>query len=470
MLPIRGSRVFLRSVNPMHSDRCPGPIVRREFLQAGSLALGGATLPQILAGRAAAGHQNSDTSVILLYLHGGPSQLETYDLKPDAPLDYRSVFSPISTNVPGMDICELLPLQAQQGDRIALVRSLHHEMSSHSDGGIEVLTGKSPVVPDPASQSKSDHPDIGSILSGVRGMSSNAIPPYVAIPSATYMTRPTYLGLQHGPLVCGDPSRDNYRAPVALLNAGTGAGRLGDRRSLLKQLDAFCAGVDLRGNLEAADEFTQLAFEVLTSPQTAVAFDLGKESDVLRDRYGRNVWGQSCLMARRLCEAGTAVVSLYINTPKGGPDFTNWDDHILNAGRPGHFAEYMKRRLQYFDQALGTLIDDIYTRGLDQRIMVVVMGEFGRTPRLSKNASGVGRNHWPQAYSVLFSGGGLKTGQVVGSTNSKAEYPTERATTPQDVLATLYQHLGVDYRRSLDDHSGRPVPILPSGQPIAELV
>ena len=451
------------------ASRCPGPVWWREFLQAGSLALGGLTLPEILAGRAGTGRQY-DTSVILLYLHGGPSQLETYDLKPDAPLDYRSVFHPIATNVPGMDICELLPLQAKLADKIALVRSLHHGMSSHSDGGIEVLTGKTPVVPDPTSRSKSDHPDVGSVLSRERGTVSSGLPPYVAIPSATYMTRPTYLGLQHGPLVCGNPARDNYRAPVALLNTGVDGRRLDDRRGLLTQLDAFRAGVDQRGNVEVADEFTQQAFDVLTSPDVASAFDMSVESEELKNRYGRNTWGQSCLMARRLCEAGTAVVSLYINTPKSGQEFTNWDDHILNAGRPGHFAEYLSRRLKYFDQALATLIDDIYARDLDRRIMVVVMGEFGRTPRLSRNASGVGRNHWPQAYSVLFSGGGLRTGQVVGATNSKAEYPTERATSPQDVLATIYHHLGVDWSRSLTDHAGRPVPILSDGEPIAELL
>ena len=453
----------------MSGQRCTGPVPRRELLRIGSLGFGGITLPQVLAGRAAAGEPR-DTSVILLYLHGGPSQLETYDLKPDAPTDYRSVFNPIATNVPGMDICELLPLQARLGDRIALVRSLHHEMSSHSDGGIEVLTGKTPVVTDPTSQSKSDHPDIGSVVSHVRRPSMREIPSYAAVPGATYMTRPAYLGLQHSPLVCGDPSRHNYRAPIAMLNAGTDGERLSDRRWLLRQLDEFRVGVDLCGNIDAADKFTQLAFDVLTSPRAAAAFDLSQESDLLRDRYGRNVWGQSCLLARRLCEAGTAVVSVFVNTPKHGPDFTNWDDHILNAGRPGHFADYMRRRLVYFDQALATLIDDVYSRDLDQRMMVVVMGEFGRTPRLSTNASGVGRNHWPQAYTVLFSGGGLRTGQVVGATNSKAEYPTERPTTPQDVLATIYQYLGVDYRRNLTGHSGRPIPILPDGNPITELL
>ncbi|MBX3437214.1 MAG: DUF1501 domain-containing protein [Planctomycetaceae bacterium] len=449
---------------------CAGPLPRREFLQVGALALGGATLPTILAGRAAAGQARTDTSVILLYLHGGPSHLETYDLKPEAPIEYRSIFHPIPTNVPGMDICELMPRQAQLGDKMAIVRSLHHEMSSHSDGGIEVLTGKTPVIPDPTSQSKSDHPDIGSVLSKVRGMSTNAIPPYIAIPRSTYMTQPTYLGLQHGALVCADPSTEYFQPPIGRLSGGIHGERLGDRRALLAQFDHYRHGVDLHGNVAATGEFTQLAFQVLTSPQTAAAFDLTQEPDVLRDRYGRNLWGQSCLLARRLCEAGTAVVSLYVDTPKGGAQFTNWDDHIANAGQPGHFGDYFRRRMEYFDPALAALIEDVYARNLDRRIMIVVLGEFGRTPRLSHNATGTGRDHWPQAYSVLFSGGGLKTGQVIGATNAKGEYPTERPLTPQDVLATIYQHLGVDYHHNLVDHAGRPVPILPIGEPIAELV
>lgn len=453
----------------MHS-RCSGPRPRREFLQVGSLALSGLTLPDVLAARRAAGQQHRDTSVILLYLHGGASHLETWDLKPEAPLDYRSVFQPISTTVPGMDICELLPLQARQAHRIAIVRSVHHRMSSHSDGGIEVLTGKTPVRPDPSSQSKSDHPDLGSIASFVRGMSPHAVPPYIAVPQSTYMTRPTYLGLQHGPLTAGDPSGSSYRPPVPTLNAGVDGRRLGDRQALLSQLDRLRAGMDQSGSLDSADRFTRQAFDVLTSSRTAAAFDLNQEPDVLRDRYGRNVWGQSCLLARRLCEAGAVVVSLYMNTPRRGPEFTNWDDHILNAGRPGHFAVYMRRRLEYFDQALGTLIDDIHSRGLEQRILVVVTGEFGRTPRLSRSSDGVGRNHWPGAYSVLFSGGGLATGQVVGATNSKGEYPVERPVSPQDVLATIYHHLGIDRHRSLTDHAGRPVPILPHGEPISELL
>lgn len=454
----------------MSQQICPGPIRRREFLQVGGLALGGLALPELLAARKAAGSPKADTSVILLYLHGGPSQLETYDLKPEAPSSYRSVFSPIPTNVPGMEICELFPRQAKIADKFSLVRSLHHDVGIHSDGGIVVLTGKRPVKLDPTSQSKSEHPDFGSIVSRVRGMGRHAIPPYVAIPRQPYMTRPTYLGLHHKAFEVNDPSSKNYRPPQIQLAAGRDGKALNDRRALLRQFDRFRADVDLTGSMRGTDEFRDLAFQLLTSPQAARAFDISKEDEKLRDRYGRHLWGQGCLLARRLAEAGTGVISLYINTPKSGQEFTNWDDHIQNAGRPGHFAKYMRVRLPYMDEALSALIEDIFDRGLDKKIMVVVVGEFGRTPRLSHNANGTGRNHWPQAYTALVSGGGLKMGRVVGATNSKAEFPTKRPYTPQDLLATVYRHLGIDPQSAFNDFAGRPIPILPSGAPIGELV
>jgi hypothetical protein len=452
-----------------NARRCPGPLPRREFLQAGALALGGLVLPDLLRARAAALRDSADTSVILLYLHGGPSQLETYDLKLNAPTEYRSVFRPIHTSVPGMDLCELLPLQARLADRIALVRSVHHTMSSHSDGGIEVLTGKTPSRPDPTSTSKSEHPCLGAIASKVRGF-SKVIPPYVAVPNQMYMIRPSYLGLHHGAFNAGDPSRPAYHLPGLSLPAGVDGQRLNERRSLRNAFDRLRRDLDVQGQFEGTDQFRQLAYQMLTSPQMSRAFDLGRESDRLRERYGRNIWGQGCLLARRLAEAGSAVITVYINTPREGPEFTNWDDHIQNAGRPGHFAKYMRVRLPYYDQALSALIEDIYARGLDEKVMVVAMGEFGRTPRLSHNANGTGRDHWPDAMSVLLAGGGLRTGQVVGATNARAEYPTHRPCTPKDILATIYHHLGIDVRRTFLDASGRPIPILNEGEPIPELV
>jgi hypothetical protein len=403
-------------------------------------------------------------------LHGGPSQLETYDLKPQAPVEYRSVFRPIATKVPGMDICELFPLQAALADKFSIIRSLNHDIGIHSDGGIIVLTGKRPTVLDPTSQSKSEHPDFGSIASRLRGMEKAVVPPYVAIPRQPYMTRPTYLGAQHAAYEVGDPSTGSYKPPVFALDAGRNGKVLEDRRTLLDQFDRYRRDLDASGTAEASDKFRELAFQMLSSPQTAAAFDLGKEPDSLRDRYGRHLWGQGCLLARRLAEAGSALISLFIDTPKRGQEFTNWDDHIMNAGRPGHFADYMRVRLPYLDQALAALIEDIFARSLDRRILVVVVGEFGRTPRLSRNANGVGRDHWPQAYSALVSGGGLRMGQVVGATNAKAEYPTERPYSPQDLLATVYRHLGIDPGQTFPDFAGRPISILNDGAPIRELI
>ena len=452
----------------MDLRRCSGPLSRRGVLQVGALALGGLGFRDLLAAQSASGNRSSDTSVIMLYLHGGPSQLETYDLKPDAPIEYRSIYRPIATNVPGMDICEKFPLQAAMADKFSLVRSLTHDVNIHSDGGIVVLTGKRPTVLDPTSQSKSEHPDFGSIASRVRGVGRDAIPPYVAIPRRPYMTRPTYLGMHHAAMEVGDPSKEDFQPPYLALTADSAAS-LDDRRALLSGLDQLRGDLDRTGQLNGTDEFRNRAFELLTSQRLEEAFRIDAEPAPLRDRYGRNLWGQSCLMARRLAEAGSAVVNIYFNTPRSGPEFTNWDDHIMNAGRPGHFGKYMDVRLPYMDQALSALIDDIWQRDLQQQIMVVAVGEFGRTPRLSQNASGVGRNHWPQAMTALVSGGGLRMGQVVGATNSKAEYPTERPYSPQDLLATVYQHLKIDPDASFTDFAGRPIPILPHGKPIPEL-
>jgi hypothetical protein len=270
-------------------------------------------------------------------------------------------------------------------------------MSSHTDGGIEVLTGKTPTRPEPTSTTMSEHPDLGSIASRVHGQHPDAIPRYVAIPRNLYMTRPAYLGVHHGSFVVGDPSLKGYKPPTLQLAVGRDAQGLDDRRGLIGQLDRLRGNLDLRGSLDGTDKFRDLAFDLLTGPNVAAAFDLTKEDERLRDRYGRNRWGQACLLARRLAEAGTSVVTLYVDTPKDGPDFSNWDDHIGNNGHPGHFGHYVKHRLPYMDEALATLIEDIFERGLDRRIMVAVLGEFGRTPRLSHNASGTGRDHWPDA-------------------------------------------------------------------------
>lgn len=444
-------------------------------MQVGSLALGGLTLPQLLQAKEVSGTSKRRKSVIFLFQHGGASQLETYDLKPDAPLEYRSCFSPIATKVPGMDLCEHLPLHAKISDKFSLVRSMHHDVDIHSDGGITVLTGKRPERLDPTSQSKSEHPCLGAVASHTLGVDQTfmppyVMPPYVSIPSQIYMIRPAYLGVKHSPFASGNPAAPSYKPPHLSLPNGMTRDELKHRGELVSKLDQFRSDIDATQNLKGIEEFRELALQMLTSPETARAFDLSLESDRTHDSYGRHEWGQSCLLARRLAEAGTAVTTIYLNVPKNDAKYTNWDDHILNAGQPGHFAEYMERRLPYMDQAVTALVEDIFDRGLQEEIMVVAVGEFGRTPRLRSNSSGTGRDHWPGAYTAFISGGGLKMGQVVGATNSKAEYPIEAPYTPQDLLATIYRHIGIDWEQNLIDHSGRPVPILSSGKPITELI
>jgi hypothetical protein len=433
------------------------------------VSLGGIIADQVVRARAQAANAAGGTSVILFWMWGGPSHLETYDLKPDAPSEYRGPFRPIRTTVPGLDVCELFPLQAQRARRLSLVRSLHHTMSAHNDGSIEVLTGKTPVVPDPSSTALSQHPDFGMIASRMRG-GTHQLPQYVGVPSTPFMTRPNYLGLGHKGFAAGDPSTAGYAPPNLGLVAGISGGRFRDRRTLLGQFDALRRDVDWNERVQGTDEVRGRALELLTTPQVAAAFDLAKEGPRLRDHYGRHPWGQSCLLARRLAEAGVAVIMVDASTPQpGNPLYFSWDDHA-NAQPGWDMAKGMRWRAAYMDQALSALIDDLCDRGLDRRVLLVAMGEFGRSPRLNTANGCIGRDHWPDAMCALVSGGGLQMGHIVGSTNSRGEYPKERPLSPKDLLATIYRHLGVDYRRELKDLSGRPVPILSEGVPIAELI
>jgi hypothetical protein len=449
---------------------CPGPCSRRDFLRIGILALGGLDLSELLAARAAAGQTNRTTSVILFWMWGGPSHLETYDLKPEAPSEYRGPFRPIRTTVPGLDVCELFPLQARLGDRIAVVRSLHHTMSAHNDGSIEVLTGKTPARPDPTSTALSEHPDFGMVASKMRGLRPDGLPQYVGIPRQPFMTRPVYLGLNHKGFHTGDPSAPGYAPPNLTLPAGVDSGRFQERRGLRARFDGLRRELDRQGTLEGTDRLRELALHMLTNARIASAFDVRKEDPRLRDRYGRHLWGQSCLLARRLAEAGASVITIDALTPQPtNRNYFSWDDHP-STERSWGIPDAMRFRAPYLDQALSALIEDIYDRGLDRQILVVAMGEFGRTPRLRQVGSYLGRDHWPDAQCALVSGGGLRMGQVVGSTNARGEYPKDRPLTPQDLLATLYGHLGIDYRHEFRDFSGRPIPILGTGRPIAELL
>lgn len=453
----------------MPKSFCDGPVHRREFLRAGALALGGMTLPQ-LAAASPRGQLSSDTSVILFWMWGGPSQLETFDPKPNAPSEYRGPFRPIATNVPGLDICEIFPRLAQIADKYTVIRSVHHEMASHNDGSIEMLTGKTPTRADPTSTAVSEHPDLGMITSRMRGPGPGGIPSYVGIPTKPFMTRPQYLGVSHTAYEAGDPSVENFKPANLKLDAGLNASRLADRHGLMSQFDRFRRQTEQTGSRDGIDQFHGQAIELLSSPRVAEAFDLNRESPQLRDKYGRTLWGQSCLLARRLAESGVSLITIDALAPQFGlKRYFSWDDHVIPM-YDWDLGPAMQFRANHLDPALSTLIDDIFARNLDRKIVVIAMGEFGRTPRIS-HASGLqGRDHWPQSMSVLVSGGGWRMGQAIGATNSKAEYPSERPLTPQDLLATVYRHLGVDPHHEFLDFAGRPQRILYHGDPIHELI
>jgi hypothetical protein len=284
------------------------------------------------------------------------------------------------------------------------------------------------------------------------------------------MVQPTYLGMTHAGFAAGDPSKPDFRPPNLSLDAGLGGGRLDDRRWLVDQLDRYRRGHDLQGAVAATGSFREQAFQLLTSTAVADAFALDREQPETRDRYGRHLWGQSCLLARRLAEAGSSVVTIDALSPvPGNPIYFSWDDHS-NPATGWNLEGAMRWRGPYMDQGISALIEDIYQRGLDRKIMVVAVGEFGRTPRLANPQNVLGRDHWPSAQSAMVSGGGLRMGQVIGATTSKAEYPVERPLAPQDLLATIYRHLGIDYRATINDFTGRPVHILSEGEPIRELI
>jgi hypothetical protein len=448
-----------------------------------SLSLAGLNQLRAMAGSVgssggATGTPNT-TAVILVWLRGGASHLDTFDPKPDAPSDYRGPFAPIQTNVAGIQVSELLPRLAKMADKYALLRSVAHTGGGHPAGSLQILAGD----PDPQDKLHPVYPDWMSIVSYLRRDAARAIPNYVAVnPVDQYdsftIAGPGYLGPSFEPFrVTGDPSQPSFAIP----NIGMAPdmqSRLMRRVELRNSFDRLRRDVDQSGLMDAIDKFGAQALNLLTSPQAREAFDLSRESEAVRDRYGRNQWGQQCLMARRLVEAGVDVVTTEFDGPLCGR-VANWDDHAVNH----HVFDALAFRAPYFDQAVSALVEDIYQRGLDRRVLVVVTGEFGRTPRISYVASsggGVasgpagtvqpGRDHWPRANSMLFAGGGIRTGQVIGATDRRGEDPVERCVGPEDFLATLYHHLGIDFERvAIPNFAGRPVPIINHGRPIVEL-
>jgi uncharacterized protein (DUF1501 family) len=450
-------------------------------LRAGLVGFSSLTLPALinLRARAALAKPAEKTAIILVWLRGGASHLETFDPKPEATSDYRGPYDAIETNVPGIRISELLPRLSKIADKYALLRSVAHTGGGHPAGSLQILGGD----PDAQDKTKPVYPDWMSVVNYLRRDSIRSLPHYVAVnPVDQYdsfeIAGPTYIGPAYEAFkVTGDPSQPSFAVP----NIGVHADHheaIQRRLGLKGSLDRLVKGVDTSGLMDAVDQFESQAMSLLTSPAARAAFDLSREPERVRERYGRNQWGQQCLMARRLVEAGVDVVATEFDGPLCGR-VANWDDHAVNH----HVFDALKYRAPFFDQAISALIEDVYQRGLDKRVLVVVTGEFGRTPRISYVASsggGVasgeagtvqpGRDHWPQANSMLFAGGGIRTGQVIGATDRKGEEPIQRWVNPADFLATIYRHLGIDYRRVvIPNLAGRPVPIVSDGQAIDEL-
>jgi hypothetical protein len=417
---------------------CDG-LSRRSFLQVGAFGAG-LTLADMLRLRAGAAPQRvaqstSTKSAIMIYLPGGPSHMDMYDLKPDAPKEFRGEFNPIQTNVEGVSISEHFPLQAKMWDKLACVRSLV-SVDEHSDS--LVSTGYSANVNRTAS-----HPSFGSVVSKLRGGNQSAVPPFVSLRGMSIGTEPGYLGIAHRPFSPSGQGLQNLRLPT-----GISMDRMEERKQLLDGFDDLRRDIDTTGTMSGLDSFTTRAFDMVLSGTVRDALDLKKEDAKVRDRY-KGV--EQFLTARRLVEAGVGCVTLSI----GG-----WDTH-------GQNFQSLKKQLPQVDKGVANLVQDLCDRGMDKDVVVVMWGEFGRTPKINGNA---GRDHWSPAMSAMVAGGGLKMGQAVGVTTARAERPKDRPYKVPQLLSTLYRALGIDPGQTFLNGAGRPMYILDDRDPVTELL
>jgi hypothetical protein len=426
-------------------------VSRRTWLRLGSLGLGAFTVADFLRCRAAdASAKAGETAVIQVFMGGGPSHIDLFDLKPNAPVETRGEFRPIATAVPGIQICEHLPHLARAIRHFALVRSVSHRDASHLPASHWMMTGHQA----PASTRSNVNPSCGSIVAKTRGPNASGLPAYVGIPKRQLLGGSAYLGPAYNPFTIeSDPNAPTYAVRDLKIPGGMDVSRLHDREALLQRLDGLQSSADRASQFASVDRFSREALEMVAGSRAQEAFDLRRESAETRDRYGRTTAGQGFLLARRLVEAGVTFVTVL---PGGG-----WDTHVNN------FSILKKSCAPLIDRALAALVSDLYERGLDRRVLVLISGEFGRTPTINAQA---GRDHWPGAFSTLFAGGGMRVGQVVGATDRRGRYPITHAYGPGDVLATVYHFLGIDPRAQFLDRSGRPISVLNEGRPIPELL
>src|SRR5262245_20951834 len=444
---------------------------RRSFLKVGVLGLAGLSLGDLLRLEALASTQAKTTrrehSAIILWMRGGPSQHETWDPKPDAPIEYRGEFGAISTKVPGIRICDLLPMSARIMDKWSIIRSLHHADAGHSTADQICFTGY-PSAPDAPPEGPGNiFPSCGSIVAKQFQRKNPKLPAYVMIPKMVPGTGAGFLGNACNPFeTIADPAKTgSFAVPNFALPAAVSLQRLEHRRTLLDGFDNLRRDVDQTGQIETVDQFQQKAWDILSGSKAREAFDLDAEPQAIRERYGFipefkaptpdrcgvPAWSQRLLLARRLVEAGVRLVTV---------DVRWWDTHVEGL------ATMRNGFLPRWDRAYSALIEDLHQRGLLETTMVIAWGEFGRTPKVNAQA---GRDHWPNVFSAAVAGGRIQGGRVVGSSDPKGAEPASNPKTPQDVLATMYRHLGIDTNAQYADHSGRPHPVLPSGSPIEEL-
>jgi len=446
---------------------CDG-VSRRNFVQLGVMGMASVGLSRVLKAVQAPDTDKSakDTSVILIWLDGGPSHMDLYDMKPQAPAEYRGIWKPVKTNVPGIEISELFERQAKIADKFSIVRSLHHDDGDHYGGAHRMLTGRPGAT---GANTTQTYPGISAISAKVLGSRKPGIPPHIAVPvSSTVGIRPgyfsgNYLGHAYDPFEThGDPNGAKFNVENLSLAPGMTIERLEDRRSLCQHFDTLRREIDNSGAMASMDQFERSAYELVTSPQAQKAFDIGSEDAPTRDLYGRTGWGQSCLLARRLAEAGATFVTVHM----GG-----WDHHWdLQAG--------MEHHLPQLDMAVSGLFTDLARRGSLARTLVVMCGEFSRTPRMNDGGNGgpprskgtPGRDHWGNAMFCILGGGGLRGGTIVGATDRLGERPLDRPLTPSHIHQTIYHVLGVDPKQQFLNLAGRPVPLVDEGEPIAELV
>jgi hypothetical protein len=416
-------------------------VTRRDVLRVGGLAFAGLTLADVLRGRACASASvdrgaGRGKSVIMIWMRGGPSHIDSFDMKPDAPAEIRGEFRPIQTNVPGVQICEYMPLLAGDMDKLAIVRGIKsNDLGDHTPHYI--ITG---------SPDRGKRPAFGSIVSHLRPR-SDGLPPYVSLmykPPGLYDNEsPVYLGPSHRPFVPKAEGLENLS-----LAKGVSLDRLSDRRRLLGEFDAARRAVEQNEEMASIDTFTQRALEMVTSPRARDAFDVSKESAATHAKYGK--FCENFLIARRLVEAGISVVTLKVG---------DWDTHEKN------FID-MRDQLPQLDRGFHALVTDLHERGLDRDVAVVLWGEFGRAPRISR---GDGRDHWPEAGAAVLAGGGFKVGQVIGETDAHGGQAKGRPYTPGNVLANLFHHLGIDPGTSIPDHNQRPMHLLDDREVVREL-